>query len=244
MKRSELSAALLLLMALGSPKRALAFSDYELFGLAPHDVGGGGGRFFTASPADGYGCGVCHLGGIPPKVQLRGLPEKEFDPGVSYDVELVWLFPEFPHALNLEFVNALGQRAGTITLPDPATLQPEDLCDAKHGNEPATHLIEESAPRQVLWVDDCGARRVRFRFTTAADPQFTFAAGIVRTDASEKPDGDGVTEVRRVLYRRGSAPVESGCSLHMREASRARGWLSLCLAGAAAWLVRRRRSRR
>lgn len=181
------------------PLRAQAFSDYELFALPPLE-GGGGQRFFTGSSSDGYNCGVCHRGGVAPNVQIRGLPEREYLAGATYDIELVWSAPDQPHALNLEFVTPQGRAAGTITLPEPTSLQPADLCDAANGGGPAAQLIEESAPRQVLWLDDCGATRLRFRYTAPADPQLTFAASIVRTDKSEKPEGDGVLELRRNLH--------------------------------------------
>jgi hypothetical protein len=39
-----------------------------------------------------------------------------------------------------------------------------------------------------------------------------FAASIVRSDDSEKPEGDGVTELRRVLYRQGFGVSNSAAS--------------------------------
>jgi hypothetical protein len=203
------SSLLALTCALLVPAHALAFSDYELFSLPPLEGGGGGGRYFTGSTSDGYGCSVCHQGGVAPIVQLSGLPEKEYTPGVSYDVTLTWLFPQVKHALNLELVTPQGAAGGTITLPDEAALAPEERCDAANGNMVASVIIPESAPRQVLSVNACGAQRVRFRFTAPADPQVMFAASIVRSDDSEKPEGDGVIELRRVLYRQGFAVSKS-----------------------------------
>jgi len=140
------SGVLLMLGVCALPAQARAFSDYELFAL-PALEGGAGGRYFTSSTSDGYGCGVCHLGGPKPVVELRGLPEHEFVAGVSFDVELAWQVPQEPHALNLEFVTPDGRAAGSIILPDPSTLDARDLCDAMHGGGPAAHLVEESAPR-------------------------------------------------------------------------------------------------
>jgi len=195
-----------------APARGRAFSDYELFSLPPLEGGGGGGRYFTGSTSDGYGCAVCHLGGITPIVLLRGLPEEEYVPGMAYDVELTWLFPQVKHALNLELVTPQGAAGGTITLPEEAALAPDERCDAEHGNRAASVIIPESAPRQVLSVNACGAKRVRFRFTAPAEPQVMFAASIVRSDDSEKPEGDGVTELRRVLYRQGLAVSRSAAA--------------------------------
>jgi hypothetical protein len=221
MKR--LLCAIVLLAAL-TPDRALAFSDYEVFGLAPLEGGGGGGRYFTTSPIDGYGCGVCHTGGIEPVVQIFGLPETGYVPGAAYDIVLTWLFSQIPHSLNLEIVNAAGQAAGTISVP--TELEAADRC-AVAPNDPAAHLIEEAAPRQILWMNACGSSRLRFRFVAPADPEITFAASIVRSDMSEKPEGDGVLEIRRVLSQSGSAPQSSSCSAPRSAAS---------AAGLPAWL--------
>jgi MYXO-CTERM domain-containing protein len=207
------------LCALALPAQAAAFSDYEVFSLPPTDSGGGGGRFFTGSTSDGYTCAVCHRGAPPPTLQLSGLPERELVAGTTYDVEIVWTAPDQLHALNLEFVTPQGVAAGTIVLPDPATLLPADLCNPALQSPtepptegPATHLIEESAPRQVLWMDDCGASRLRFRYTASGAAEVMFAAAVVRTDKSEKPEGDGVTELRRTLYLQGLAPAAESCS--------------------------------
>jgi MYXO-CTERM domain-containing protein len=232
---------LLLPVLLAYPAAARAFSDYELFSLPPLE-GGGGGRFYTTSSSDGYGCSVCHLGGPKPVIELRGLPEHNLFAGAAYDIELVWQAPEAAHALNLEFVTPDGRAAGSIVLPDPNTLDALDRCDAAHPEESATQLIEESAPRQVLWMNDCGARRLRFRYIASAEPRLMFAASIVRTDASEKPDGDGVTELRRELSLVGTETGggDEGCSVrpHARAQPLPLALLALC----ASWLRRRRRN--
>jgi hypothetical protein len=198
-------AGVLLAAAFGSAGSASAFSDYELFALPTLEGGGGGGRYFTASPVDGYGCGVCHLGGVAPFVTVHGMPEQEYVPGTTYNVEVAWLYPQYPHALNLELVTPLGQAAGVLALPDASTLEPADRCDAASGGAPAARLIAEGA-RQILSMDDCGSTRLRFLFTAPAEPELTFAASIVRTDKSEKPEGDGVLEIRRVLHPQGYQP--------------------------------------
>jgi hypothetical protein len=234
--------ALLLIGVSGLPASARAFSDYELFSL-PTTEGGGGGRYFTGSSSDGYTCGVCHLGGAKPTVQLRGLPESQFLPGTAYDVELAWQ-PGALHALNLEFVAPNGQAAGSIVLPDPSTLEPADRCDAMHEGAPAAQLIAESAPRQVLWVDDCGAQRVRFRYVAPTNvAQLMFAASVVRTDGSEKPEGDGVTELRHDLSISGTANTDDGCSLQRPGRSGSRWLLGAAIALALAWRRLRRRAR-
>ena len=236
-------ALLALACALFAPARGRAFSDYELFSLPPLEGGGGGGRYFTGSTSDGYGCAVCHLGGVTPIVQLRGLPEREYVPGMVYDVEITWLFPQIKHALNLELVTPQGAAGGTITLPEEAALLPDERCDAENGSRPAAVIIAESAPRQVLSLNACGAQRVRFRFTAPAEPQVMFAASIVRSDDSEKPEGDGVTELRRVLYRQGFAVSRSAaCSVPLPVG--AGGVNCVCVLGAVALVACCRRRKR
>jgi hypothetical protein len=230
---------LLLLAASAHPALALAFADAELFAL-PVVEGGGGGRFFTGSSSDGYACGVCHLGGAKPSLQLTGLPEREFVPGAVFDVELAWGATGAPHALSLEFVTPSGEAAGTIVLPDPNGLEAADRCDAMHESAPAAQLIAESAPRQVLWVDDCGAQRVRFRYVAPNVLRLMFAASVVRTDGSEKPEGDGVSELRRDLALVGTTTPDDGCRVAPRGNAAQVSALSVACAALLLWRRRRR----
>jgi hypothetical protein len=58
--------------------------------------GGGGGRWFTGSPAEGYGCDVCHaqVTDAPPyPLYWAGLPTTGYLPGQTYEIALSW--PEF-----------------------------------------------------------------------------------------------------------------------------------------------------
>jgi hypothetical protein len=245
MSKRLFGLCVLWLAVLAAPSNAAAFSDYELFALPPLEGGGGGGRYFTTSPLDGYGCGVCHMGGTKPVVQLRGLPEHEFVPGAAYDVELVWLSPQEPHSLNLEIVNTRGEAAGQIILPQ--ILEPADRCsDVEMPNEPAARLIEEALPRRILWLSQCGASRLRFRFVAPPDLEVTLALSMVRTDRSEKPEGDGVTEIRRVLRRQGFAKQDVSCGLNHPAPGHASGaavGLMLLFGWVSALRVRRARRR-
>jgi hypothetical protein len=59
----------------------------------PALLGGGGGRWFTGSAADGFSCRVCHSGGQSWPMHLSGLPELGYVPGQTYDIRVTW--PEF-----------------------------------------------------------------------------------------------------------------------------------------------------
>lgn len=78
-----------------APQRVRAFSQPESY-LDDAGNGGGGGRWFTGSPAEGYGCDVCHTGG-PQQARYplhsEGFPATGYTPGQAYDLRLSW--PEF-----------------------------------------------------------------------------------------------------------------------------------------------------
>jgi hypothetical protein len=51
-------AAIALALIAAAPPAAHAYSELERFGEPAVD-GGGGGRYFTGAPTDGYSCHVC-----------------------------------------------------------------------------------------------------------------------------------------------------------------------------------------
>lgn len=235
--------ALLLGLALyvccGAASRAAAFSDYELFSADPL-LSGGGGRYFTGSPVDGFGCSVCHRGGPEPQVAFHGLPAGEYVPGASYDVEVVWSEPQVPHALALEFVNPLGQAAGQLIPLEP--VDASGRCTGEATGQPAVYMAAAEG-RSILTLDDCGAANLRFRFTAPADPRVVFAASVVRSDGSETPDGDGVLEVRQVLVSQGTKPPISTSTCVVRAVSPPpTGACTLALLSALALCARRWRT--
>jgi hypothetical protein len=117
------------LCALGWGATAHAFSAPESY---PQDVeeGGGGGRWFTGSPADGYGCGVCHTGAEGAPLYVTGLPQAGYVPGTTYPLTISWpqwaqtenaivaanpkLFPVME--LVTELVAESGQGSGTLAI--------------------------------------------------------------------------------------------------------------------------------
>ncbi len=77
---------------------AQAYRLADRFG-ADIDIGGGGGRYFTGSPQDGYTCGVCHVGAPAPDFELLGLPNPlEYQPGTQVLLELTIGYT--PEAIN------------------------------------------------------------------------------------------------------------------------------------------------
>lgn len=184
-----------------------AFSDPALF-AAPADEGGGEGRYFTGSPVDGHACGVCHRGGIPPRVSLEGFPGVT-EPGARYDVTLRWDLPEISHAMHVELVDQAGQHPG-VELSNADDLPPDARCEGEPGGPPAVYAVDVGA-RRVLGVQDCGARALRFSFVAPAEPLF-FTIGAVRSDSSATAEGDGVLEHRSTV----TSTADEGASCAFR----------------------------
>ena len=145
MRRAAIGV-LMVLATNGSSSRARAYSDWELFGLET-TLGGGGRRYFTGSPVDGYSCAVCHQGGTEPHVQVTGLPLTGYVPGQMYDVEVSWSDPKVPHALQLELVTKGGVSPGVVLVPDGPALDPRERCGANGELERATYLIQDRGRR-------------------------------------------------------------------------------------------------
>jgi hypothetical protein len=221
-----------------SPALCRAFSLADFFAESVSQ-GGGGGRFFTASYFDGYGCNVCHSGGSAPKLQVNGLPTN-YQPGVTYDVEVSWDQPASRVALHLELVGRDGRVPGQVVLPDAATVDARGRCTGRpEGKVPA--FERALGMRKVLGVEACsGLQSLRFRFTPADVPELAFSASSVRSDGRADVQGDGVTTMRKVIRRVGEPARTGDCAL-ARGAASSR-WPLLVLVLLA--LVAARRSRR
>lgn len=244
MKRLSLLSALWLL-PVGS---ARAFSEPTLYTeLTPY--GGGGGRFFTGSPLDGFTCSVCHQGGPKPQVSITGFPDS-FEPGESYDIMVRWTQPASPHSLNLEVVDREGRAAGSLALPDADQLADDDRCvlaeDPDMQSLQASYLMSYGE-RSVLGVRGCGARALHFTFTAPSDDEIALTASILRSDRSEDPTGDGVLAVRTIARRVGApitGPIVGSCAASGRgEAAGERAGLGNLLLVLAATLLGSRRRR-
>ncbi len=232
--------ALMFLFA-STPALCHAFSGIQMF-AEPVSLGGGGGRYFTASYFDGYGCNVCHGGGVAPQVQVNGLPVN-YQPGVTYDIEVSWDKPASLTALNLELVDRAGRVPGQVVLPDPMTVDARGRCGGRpDGKVPA--FQQQVGTRKVLGVEVCtGLQSLRFRFTPSDVPELAFSASFVRSNSKGDVLMDGVATVRKVIRRVGEPARTGDCALAAGRASSPRPLLALAVLALLAF-KRSRRSRR
>jgi hypothetical protein len=188
------AAVLAGLCALRSPARTGAFSEPQIY-ADEAATGGGGGRWFTGSPAEGYDCSVCHTGQVRYPVYHTGLPLDGWVPGTGYTIKLAW--PEAAaQALSAqaaglrpstsivaELVADDGGPSGTVDL-QPSFAAPQELCapaagsgDAAlaasvftvDGEQPAVRgtvcTAAEKNQRCLVAVAACGSSELRIRWT-------------------------------------------------------------------------------
>lgn len=240
-------AALACAGSLAFASQAHAFSDPLSFS-DPVDLGGGGGRWFTGSAIDGYGCDVCHSGKPGPEVTLVGLPLAGYVPGTAYEVRVEWP-SELEHiGLALEISDESGEAAGSLRLPPDDELAPAESCEPAEDGIGAGVLTELDT-RTILSVPDCGARRTRFLWTAPSEARgvLRLAGGLVASDGEADFANDGVTLFAHVLppARSGqqlASKIEGGCSVGSAAPWTSRmhwPWAALC-AGALVLCWRRR----
>ena len=207
---------LLTLCALATVNRAQAYSEKNKYDRTV-GLGGGGGRYFTGSPVDGYACSVCHQGAPEPKVSVIGLPEQGYEPGRLYEIEVAWdnSNPMFRQALHLEFVGRDGKAAGKVVLIDPDARQ---VCGAME-NRAADYQIDTPSGRKIIGVEPCGAGHVRFRFAPPETDDVAFAMSLVVSDRGGSADGDGVYNHQQVLRRIGVKGPAQGCAVQPTNAT-------------------------
>ena len=240
MTRGALTVVCMLLSPGIGVSSALAFSDPERF-VTPTEEGGGGERFFTGSPADGYTCVVCHRGGASPEVVIRGLPMSGYDAGERFEVELAFASGRDNHAVALEMVDAEGRDLGLELLADDQ-IKSAERCGARSDGRRASYLAE-LGERRVVGVEACEANAVRFRFRAPKGDRAMFIASVLASDNSATVDGDGVTEIVQPLYRSGTPASTGGCSAGAAGEGACSGW-SLLLAALAALRTRKLRRKR
>jgi hypothetical protein len=263
-KRALLMAALALgcLAAARQPAHAYSsFADY----VRPIEEGGGGGRLFSGTPADGYTCDVCHRGAEGAKLDVVGLPPDGYVPGMSYEVSFRW--PETaPHvALMAEFTDVAGRPTGVTALAPYATWQAGERCEEADAfpaadvcrlGDPESGCCRDLDPnrdacsfpsaRSVLWVLDCGSKLARVIWTApaAGAGDVWFSSSLVTSDVNHDALGDGVTLMRRRLRVSGSSPevsaATSNCQAVPGALSRSTAWAWLSIVLLVVVLLRRR----
>jgi hypothetical protein len=246
------------------PPAAEAYSNFNDYTRSIQE-GGGGGRLFTGTPADGYGCDVCHKGAEGANLDVVGLPTSGYVPGQSYEVALIWPATT-PHvALMAEITDASGRPSGTTALVSYASWQEGERCAS--GGFPAADVCRSAGAgsgccrdlepnrdacsfpgeRSVLWVGDCGSRFARFVWTapSAVSGDLWFSTEMVTSDVQNDALGDGVTSVRMRMPPAGAGPEVSSAIGSCRAAPSLGGQ---SLSSMPTWmlaliLLRRRRSR-
>jgi hypothetical protein len=231
------------LALLGLPARSSAFSDPSMFARSTL-AAGGGERWFTGSPADGYSCDVCHEGGQEPRLTVTGLPLAGYRPGASYEVVVTWAAEVEKFGSALEFTDAAGRGVGFLRLPPDSETQSPEFCEPASDGILAAALLELPGGRQIINVPDCGAKRLRFLWTAPARDvgAVWFSGSAVWSDGQADPYHDGVTDFGRVLSADGVASVaNTGCSLLARRSAEPLAvWV---LAGVCVLVIARRRKR-
>ena len=175
-------ALLVTVMVAAPPSPARAYSSFGDYVRSIHE-GGGGGRLFTGTPADGYGCKVCHRGAEGAPLEVFGLPQAGYVPGQSYEVTLRWPAETAHVALMAELTDITGKPAGSTALAPYASWQAgercvdngfpaADVCRQGGGGDGCCRDLDPNrdgcsfpGERAVLWVLDCGSRFARMVWT-------------------------------------------------------------------------------
>jgi hypothetical protein len=184
---------------------AAGFSTPALFS-EPVSVGGGGGRWFTGSARDGFGCHVCHEGAAAPLVEVDGVPEA-WTPGSTYTLALRWSVPSGSVSFVGELVDAEGDGIGLLATPPAEIVDDEERCA---GGDPAVRLEPDvEGTRTLFAIPACGATRTRVQWTAPDEDEGSawLHLGVVHGDGSGSPDGDGV---RMLAYEIPSVASETG----------------------------------
>lgn len=191
--RGSLRSVLAALVVLVAARDAHAYTEPRSY-LEPAQEGGGGGRFFTGSPAEGYACSVCHVSQERERLELSGLPEDGYLPGVTYELRFAWPAyarraeqlrerGEGPPSMSLltELVAESGEGSGVLELAGGKTADVRELCTIPEGQQGTVLFAlrpgEEAAEsgtrceasalgqRCVAAVLSCGVRELRLKWT-------------------------------------------------------------------------------
>lgn len=248
LRASEHVVVLATLLSCVLPGRARAFSDPLSYGDEAV-IGGGGGRWFTGSSADGFGCEVCHSGGPVADLSISGLPLDGFTPGTAYEITIGWPVSAQHVALIAELTDEARMGVGTLSLPQPQATPEPERCSGELLGAPSSEVHAADTGRQLVSVIDCGAQRVRFQWTApAVAPEAVWLhVGFATSNEDTTPHGDGVTMARRVMLRRGSSRealvVAKGCAVTRVGSTAASALLPVLILSLLLWRRAREASR-
>ena len=201
-----------------------AYRNPERFGADVME-GGGGGKFFTGSRAEGYTCDVCHTTGETPNWSIGGLPVEGYLPGQTYHITIDWPDELQSIALNLELTDVNGARFGELSIPQPTTFAADDLCTiGDQRGAPGLTIVDAPLNRRVVLMSECAQRQTSVDWQAPlivpgqVSPQGWFTASMLISDRNGKVTGDSVVNVSRVLKAFGATDPEAsrlvgGCSV-------------------------------
>jgi hypothetical protein len=236
----------MLLLLMFDVGNAHAFSDPFNFNLSPI-AAGGGGRYFTGSPSDGYTCKACHVGGPTPKVSVLGLPLSGYKPGARYEVSIRWPAEQTKISLALELTDEKGKAAGTVRLPPLEETQAGEFCEPASDQVLAAQLSDMTEGREIINLPECGSKSLRFLWTapmTDVGPVW-FSGSMVQSDGETDPYHDGVTDFGRIIGSPAVASKTNGeCSvMRVGAQSSSFGAVALWCLGCGVWFRSWRRRR-
>jgi hypothetical protein len=208
--------AFAILALLAAPVRSRAFFDPATF-TTPVLEGGGGGRFFTGSPADGQTCDTCHTGGQAPRVEVAGLPAR-YVPGATYELSVSWSPALGDVGAMLELTDEHGAGAGVLALPPSAEVSDDELCEPRTLQVLGTSLFTAAHGRAIAGVGGCGASALRVQWTAPKPSRGTvwLAGAIVVSNQQGDTEGDGVTTFvasAPSFGQKAAASKHDGCSV-------------------------------
>lgn len=154
--KADRSISLAVLLACASAASgARAYSSPDAYAELP-EKGGGGGRWFSGSPAEGYGCAVCHSPAESQRsfpLYVTGLPLEGYTVAEAREVVISW--PEFSQrwreikpdpmapllpgqavpamGMTAEFVADSGKASGIIEIRG-GTATPAEQCEVTRPN--------------------------------------------------------------------------------------------------------------
>lgn len=215
-----------------------AYSDPELFAAAALEAGGGG-HFYTGSPADGYSCDSCHVGGKPVTVVLSGLPTR-YVPGASYEVRVDWTALEHA-AASFEITDERGHGAGSVVLPPESERRAAELCEPVADGVLAASLRAVEPERTVVSVPDCGQSSLRVQWTapTPAVGPVWLSGAVLASNSDQTANGDAATRFSQRIPALGERVADevlvASCAA-LPGARHVHGWLGCVLSlGVLVW---------